>query len=50
MRGAPSLGRPDAPVTLVEFTDLECPFCRQFHVTTFEEIRRNFIDRGWCAS
>jgi protein-disulfide isomerase len=46
VRGAPALGREDAPVTLVEFTDLECPFCRQFHVTTFEQIRRNFVDTG----
>ena len=27
------LGNPDAPVTLVLFTDLECPFCKRFHIT-----------------
>ena len=42
----PVLGRPDAPVTMVEFTDLECPFCRQFHVTAFEQIKKNYIDTG----
>src|SRR5262245_23906624 len=41
-----ALGRPDAPVTLVEFTDLECPFCRRFHVSTFEELRKQYIDTG----
>jgi protein-disulfide isomerase len=41
-----ALGRPDAPVTLVEFTDLECPFCRRFHVSTFEELRNQYIDTG----
>jgi len=44
--GMPILGRPDAPVTLVEFTDLECPFCRAFHVGTFEQIKREYIDTG----
>src|SRR6476659_10020992 len=36
-----ALGRPDAPVTMVEYTDLQCPFCRQFILTSFEEIRKN---------
>ncbi|MDE3156439.1 MAG: DsbA family protein [Acidobacteriota bacterium] len=40
------LGSPIAPVTMVEFTDLECPFCRQFHMTAFEQIKKNFIDTG----
>ena len=41
-----SLGRPDAPLTMVEFTDLQCPFCRQFAVTTFDELKKNWIDTG----
>jgi protein-disulfide isomerase len=44
--GAPVLGRADAPVTLVEFTDLECPFCRAFHVGAFERLKREYIDTG----
>jgi protein-disulfide isomerase len=40
------LGRADAPVTLVEFTDLECPYCRTFHVGTFERLKREYIDTG----
>ncbi|MCL9972111.1 MAG: DsbA family protein [Candidatus Pacebacteria bacterium] len=27
------LGNPDAPVKIIEYTDLECPFCKQFHGT-----------------
>jgi protein-disulfide isomerase len=42
----PVLGRPDAPVTLVEFTDLECPYCRNFHLGAFEQIKRAYIDTG----
>src|SRR5436190_18516411 len=40
------MGRPDAPLTMVEFTDLQCPFCRQYVSTTFDEIKKNWIDTG----
>jgi protein-disulfide isomerase len=40
------LGRPDAPLTMVEFTDLQCPFCRQFVTTSFDQIKKNWIDTG----
>jgi len=40
------LGRPDAPLTMVEFTDLQCPFCRQYVTTTFDQIKKNWIDTG----
>lgn len=29
LRGAPSQGAASAPVTVVEFSDLECPFCKE---------------------
>ncbi len=31
IRDAPSLGDPDAPITMVEFSDFECPVCRALH-------------------
>lgn len=40
------MGRPDAPLTMVEFTDLQCPFCRQFAITSFDQIKKNWIDTG----
>ena len=40
------LGKPDAPLTMIEFTDLQCPFCRQFSLSSFEEIKKNWIDTG----
>ena len=41
-----SIGRDDAPVTMVEFTDYQCPYCKRFHADTFAEIKKNYIDTG----
>jgi protein-disulfide isomerase len=40
------LGKADAPLTIVEFTDYQCPFCQRFHSTTFTELKKNFVDTG----
>lgn len=40
------LGRADAPLTMVEFTDLQCPYCRQYASVTFDLIKKNWIDTG----
>jgi protein-disulfide isomerase len=42
----PSLGRRDAPVTIVEFSDYQCPFCRQFVSTTLPAIKSAYVDSG----
>src|SRR6266852_9091619 len=41
-----ALGRPDAPVTLVEFGDFQCGFCKRFHSDAYGELKRNYIDTG----
>ena len=40
------LGAANAPVTVVEFTDYQCPFCKRFHDRTWPEIRKNYVDTG----
>ncbi len=39
--GAPSLGTENAPVTIVEFTDFECPFCSKANKTVHELMEKN---------
>lgn len=41
-----SIGRADAPVTLVEFADYQCPFCKNFHTNAYAELKKNYIDTG----
>jgi protein-disulfide isomerase len=46
LEGGPWLGSKDAPLTLVEFTDYQCSFCQRFHVATFPELKKKYIDTG----
>jgi protein-disulfide isomerase len=46
LKGGASLGSGQAPVAIVEFTDFECTYCRQFQSTVFAMIRRRYIDTG----
>lgn len=44
--GAPSLGDKNAKVTLVEFSDYQCPFCKRNFQQTFPQIDRDYIKTG----
>lgn len=41
-----SLGRADAPVTLIKYASMTCPYCRQFQMEVFPELKRQYIDTG----
>lgn len=39
-------GNKDAKVTLVEFSDFECPFCERYFTDTLPQIRENYVATG----
>ncbi len=41
-----SLGRADAPLMIVEFSDYQCPYCRRFHAEVLPALRQHYIDTG----
>ena len=42
----PILGDKNAPVTLIEFSDYECPFCKRHFDSTHPELVKKYIDTG----
>ena len=40
------LGKPDAPITIIEYSSLTCPHCAKFHADTLPQIKKDWIDTG----
>ena len=45
MAGRPVRGNPNAKVTIVNYDDLQCPFCSRMHTTLMQEILPEYGDR-----
>ena len=42
----PVRGNQDAPITIIEFSDFQCPFCARFHVQTLPLLLEEYIETG----
>ena len=34
------------PVTVIKYASLTCPYCRRFHLETFPQFKREYVDSG----
>jgi protein-disulfide isomerase len=45
-KGDMALGKPDAPVTVIEYASMTCPHCARFHAETFKAFKEKYVDTG----
>lgn len=43
---APVKGNPKAPVTIIEFSDFQCPYCGRFYRQTLSRVEKEYIEKG----
>ena len=44
--GDPYIGAANAPVTIAEWSDYQCPFCKRFELDTLPQIVQNYVTEG----
>ena len=42
----PVIGNQDAPITIIEFSDFQCPFCARFQIQTLPLILEQYVETG----
>ncbi len=46
MEGVPFIGEANAPVTMAVWFDYQCPFCKQFELTTIKQVHEEYVKQG----
>lgn len=46
IEGQPTLGDPDAPITVVEFGDFKCPSCKAWGETIYPQLISDYVETG----
>jgi protein-disulfide isomerase len=46
LRAANTISHPGAKVTIVEFSDFQCPFCERFHNTVESQLMKDYVQTG----
>ncbi len=41
-----TIGKPTAPITMVDYSSLTCPHCATFHLDVFPRIKEEYVDTG----
>ncbi len=39
-------GNENAPVTIIEYSDFQCPFCRRFYTDAYQQIIKDYVETG----
>ena len=39
-------GNPNAPLWIVEISDFQCPYCRQWHESTYDSLMLEYVENG----